>query len=419
MAGIARLARIGVNQPETYAVMRWETLALRAMATTAWGRRLASALVTETALWLRFPALPVRHPWRAPQTWGELREIAGAQGLDFAALLMRATSAVRDGKAHFVLVGFPIERVMGEGPSRMHWTAFRLLALKNAKAAKTPIKGFRTNVAAPLYDKLYGVLADEAPIGWCRTENWAAAEISTRGRFEGGLARRRIVLLGAGALGAAMAPLLVRAGASDLAILDDGELEAGNLARHELGVPEIGRNKAEALAERLNALSPTARVVGHAAAFPPDDGPAREAVDRADLVIDATTSDEVIAALAAYPWAGERAFASVSFSFAAEQLYLYTAAGPAFPAAEFDAAIGPWFDAHARPPGDFPHEGIGCWSSVFPARADDVALLAAIAVRSIDTRLAPPPAEPALAVYWRNGDGTVSLRAAPPADAGA
>ena len=353
-AGLAQLAKIGANEPCIYAVMWWETLAKRPIATAAWGTRIAAAATTEAAIFLRFPRLPVRPPWRAPQTWGELRGIAAEQGLDFDAALTRATSAIRDGKSHFVLVGFPISRVMGEAPSRMYWTAFRLPALTRAKAAKTAIKGFRTTTAAPLFDRLYGALADEAPVPWCRTENWDAGEISARGRFEDGLAGLRIALLGAGALGAAMAPLLVRAGASDLAILDAGELEAGNLARHELGVHELGHSKAEALAERLNALSPTARVAGFAVAFPPAPGPARDALDRADLVIDATTSDEVIEALAAYPWPSEPSFASVSFSFSAEHLYLYLASGPAFPAADFEAAIAPWLDAHARPLEYFP-----------------------------------------------------------------
>lgn len=413
-AGLAHLAKIGVIAPGTFAVMRWETLAKRPIAATAWGTRIAAAAVTETAIFLCFPELPVRPPWRAPQTWGELGAIAKDQGIDLDVLLTRATSAIRDGKSHFVLVGFPIPRVLGEAPSRMHWAAFRLAPLKSPKAAKTPLPGFRTHVAAPRFDLLYGALSDEAAIGWCRTENWAASEISARGRFEGGLAGRRIALLGAGALGAAIAPLLVRAGASEIDILDAGELEAGNLARHELGVADVGRNKAEALAERLNALTPTALVTGFASAFPPEPGPAREALDHADLVIDATTSDEVIEALAAHPWAAAPAVASVSFSFAAEHLYLYLAPGPAFPAADFTASITPWLRAHARPPEDFPHEGIGCWSSVFPARADDVALLAAVAVRQIDYRLAAPPTAPVLAVYGRKADGTVELLVAPP-----
>lgn len=418
-AGLAQLAKIGVNTPGTFAVMRWETLAKRPIATTAWGTRIAAATATETAIFLRFPDLPIRPPWRAPQTWGELRAIAADQGIDFHVVLTRATSAIRDGKGHFVLLGFPIPRVMGEVPSRMHWAAFRLAPLKNPKAAETPLPGFRTHVAAPRFDLLYGALSDDALIGWCRTENWAASEINARGRFEGGLAGTRIALLGAGALAAAVAPLLVRAGASDLAILDAGELEAGNLARHELGVPEIGRNKAEALAERLNALTPTARVTGFPMSFLPEPGPALDAIDRADLVIDATTSDEVIEALAGHPWPASPAFASVSFSFAAEHLYLYIDPGPDFQAADFTTAIAPWLVAQARPPEDFPHEGIGCWSSVFPARADDVALLAAVAVRQIDDRLATPPAKPVLAVYGRRADGTVELLAAPPAGEGA
>lgn len=352
--GLARLARVHQGDRSTYAVASWRTLANKELALVPWGTAIREAPVLETAIWIRFPALPVRQPWRAPQTWGELREIATGAGFEFDDRLTRAASAIRDGKSHFVLIGFPIERIMGDPPTQMHWTGFRLPAVSNAKAAKTPVPGFRTGVAARLYDRRYGVLADDAAAGWCRTENWDASEISARGRFEGGLAGRRIVMLGAGALGAAVATLLVRGGASDLAILDGGELEVGNLTRHELGMNELGRNKAVALAGRLNQLSPTARVVGYPANFPLDEGPDREFVEGADLYIDASTSDRVIEALASKSWPIDRSFVSISFSFGAEHLYLYIATGRTFPKADFLAAIGPWLDVDARKPEDFP-----------------------------------------------------------------
>ena len=351
----------------------------------------------------------VRPPWRAPQTLSELRDFAREQGQDFDVLLRRGTSAIQDGKAHYVLLGFPVPQVMGEEASQFLWVGFRLAPVSKAKRAKTQVKGFRPHTAAWMTDRRTGAVADDVPLDWIGSEDWHPAELAARGRFEGGLAGRSVALIGAGAFGSDLGRLLVRGGVHDLAVFDAGYLEAGNLARHELSLLEIGRHKAVTLAERLNTLSPSARVVGFASNFPPTDDDAKAALARAEIVVDASASESVAEALARYDWGDECRFASVSFSFGAEKLYLYLADGVRISSQDFARQIAPWLKADERPAEDFPHEGTGCWSSVFPARADDVSLLAAIAVRQIDSRLSDPIPEPRLIVYARNDDGTVSI----------
>jgi hypothetical protein len=414
--GLADLVRISddKNRP-ALAVVAWRDLLKREAVRPLWGNRIATSKVAETALWFRFERLLMRPPWRAPQTWQEVHDFAAEQGVDFSALLRQATPVVRDGKPHYVLLGFPVERVTGEVPSRYHWVAFLLPALSRDKRAKTQVPGFRTPVAAWMTDRRTGALAGDAPLGWVRAENWHPDELAARGRFEGRLAGRGVVLLGAGAFGSVLGDLLVRGGVHDLAIFDAERLEAGNLARHELSMLEHGALKAEALAKRLNTVSPSARVSGYGSAFPPSDDDARAALDRAEIVIDASASDRVAEALGKYPWGRDRKFASVSFSYGAEKLYFYLAKGPAFPTEDFRTEMKPWIEADTRPPEDFPHEGTGCWSSVFPARGDDVALFAAIAARQLDERLATSVDAPELAVYARQPDGTVAILHRPPA----
>lgn len=417
MMGLADLAQVVDDRMQpVLAVIGWRNLRRRPLPQQpTWGTRIAGAKVVEDALWFRFDRLMVRPPWRAPQTWQEVHDFATEQGVDFAAYLRQGTPAIRDGKPHFVLLGFPIERVMGETPSRYAWVAFELAPINKTNRARTPVPGFRPHVAALIADRRTGALAADYPLGWIRTENWHADELAARGRFKAGLIGRSVAVLGAGAFGSELGRLLVRAGVHDLAVFDAGRLEAGNLARHELSLPELRQRKAEALATRLNALSPSAHVVGYVSSFPPTDDAGKAALDRADIIIDATASEVVAAGLGRYPWAGERRFASVSFSFGAEKLYLYLADGNTFPSEYFATQIAPWLKADERPAEDFPHEGTGCWSSVFPARADDVALLAAIATRQLDDRLAKRIETPELIVYGRGGDGTVAILDLPPA----
>src|SRR5699024_6901535 len=103
---------------------------------------------------------------------------------------------------------------------------------------------------------------------------------------------------------------------------------------------------------------------------------------------------------------------SISLSYAAEYLYAYFADGRTFPADDCEAALRPWIDATAKRPDELPWEGIGCWHSVFPARADDIALLAATASRLIDDRLRTSVGAPELAVFQRTSEG-IARAAAP------
>ena len=65
----------------------------------------------------------------------------------------------------------------------------------------------------------------------------------------------KVVLIGAGGLGGHIAPTLVRKGIGDLLILDPDEVEASNLNRQFFYPTDIGRNKAFALTENLQAES--------------------------------------------------------------------------------------------------------------------------------------------------------------------
>ena len=169
--------------------------------------------------------------------------------------------------------------------------------------------------------------------------------------------------------------------------MDPGDLEAGNLVRHRLTMADIDAPKATALASRLAELSPSVRASGYPQEFPPtqDLTETRASIGAAEVVIDTTGSPSVAEAMAKYEWDREVVFVSASLSFGAERLYLYTATGRTFPLADFHAAIEPWIAADDRPIEDFPHEGTGCFSPVFPAREDDIDLLAAVAARQVMT----------------------------------
>jgi hypothetical protein len=48
-----------------------------------------------------------------------------------------------------------------------------------------------------------------------------------------------------------------------------------------------------------------------------------------------------------------------------------------------------------------PREGAGCWHPLFPARIDDLWLMAAAAVKVLESTVTEPPTEPLLAIFER------------------
>eukprot|EP01057_Protomagalhaensia_wolfi_P001619 Protomagalhaensia_wolfi_Nauph_80__1618@NODE_1_length_8074_cov_174_317237_g0_i0_p1_GENE_NODE_1_length_8074_cov_174_317237_g0_i0NODE_1_length_8074_cov_174_317237_g0_i0_p1_ORF_typecomplete_len478_score85_41ThiF/PF00899_21/2_7e50Shikimate_DH/PF01488_20/0_00027AlaDh_PNT_C/PF01262_21/0_035Rhodanese/PF00581_20/0_073_NODE_1_length_8074_cov_174_317237_g0_i013802813 len=84
------------------------------------------------------------------------------------------------------------------------------------------------------------------------------------------LKKARVVILGAGGLGAGLIPSLAGVGVGRLELVDFDQVSVSNLHRQTLfGVDSIGRLKVQVAAERIRRLNPQADVVCHAEALTP------------------------------------------------------------------------------------------------------------------------------------------------------
>ena len=104
----------------------------------------------------------------------------------------------------------------------------------------------------------------------------------------------KIALWGCGALGSWIAELLVRAGARRVMLRDPEFVNRGLLVRQNYTEEDVGRPKAEALAERLSRLSDTCEVIGiagHAQAG------LRADAQNCDFIFDTTVNTAVNAVL--------------------------------------------------------------------------------------------------------------------------
>jgi molybdopterin/thiamine biosynthesis adenylyltransferase len=97
----------------------------------------------------------------------------------------------------------------------------------------------------------------------------------------------RVLIVGAGGLGAPAALYLAAAGVGVLGLVDADAVDLSNLQRQVIyGTDDIGRPKVEAAAERLGALNPNLVVQTHAIMLNEDN--ARGLVAGYDMVLDGT-----------------------------------------------------------------------------------------------------------------------------------
>ena len=354
-----------------------------------------------SVIWIRTNGIPVLPPYQIPMTWGQLREACQLRGINLDNLLRPAVNNLANGNS-VLLIGFPIPDIIGGADLRMHW-----LALLLPEKPYWQTRGFQNNERGRwLAYKRYAI-HDAAALKWLQIENWSYEEISVRGRLSDPATQQRILIIGAGAIGSALAEMLARAGAGDITVIDSECREAGNLVRHTLLGTDIGNQKASALAARLDAAALHTVATAIDAVFPPDDAEQVDRIRNCDIIIDATGDDTAAAAMSGFQWNGAKTFISVSLGIYARRLFCFTSRGPVFPNTEFRDRLQHWLRLEGEEYNldELPRDGPRCWHPRHPARIDDVWMLTAAAVKLVEQAIADPPEAPALIVLEQHTDG--------------
>jgi len=177
--------------------------------------------------------------------------------------------------------------------------------------------------------------------------------------------------------------MLVRGGVQRLGVVDHDLLEIGNLVRHTLTLVSHRKEKSSQLVKRLNRMTPNVQAVSYPKRFIPDDA---EEYESYDLIVDTTGEDEVLHVLGMIEWSTPKRIVSISVNLGATRLYFYSSDSASFSAERFGDVLQPLFEADKAAWGDkeLPEEEIGCWSPVFPARYDDLTLLASGAIKELE-----------------------------------
>lgn len=397
------LRLVGSLERSIFHVLSFDSETGDVLVAPNWGTFIQGMKRARRGLWIRLDSVPVLDPWKAPSTWGELRDACDRIGVDLDPVLRRLAQHVRDGVRHLALIGFPIPKRFGEGPSQLRWQGLLLPEL-----ARRPGRGFRAGERSLWLRDRFRSFGPDMKIDWMTSENWSMEDLTSRGALPQAVCEQRVLLLGAGALGSVVAELLVRGGVTDLVVVDDDELEAGNLVRHTLTLLDVGKPKALALAERLNTACPHARVRGFKARFPALGAEARALAEGRTLVLDCTASDQVAHhELENFSWGGPRIFASLSLGFDARRMFCFTTVGERFPSTTFIETTRPWLlvERGENAGRELPREGVGCWNPAFPARLDDIWALAGLGLKQLARVVGALQPSPELVVFQGTADG--------------
>jgi molybdopterin/thiamine biosynthesis adenylyltransferase len=392
-------------------VRQFQDLRGTPLVTPSWPSRLID--VTPEAFvggWIRLPDVPVLAPYQVPQTWGKLAQVAANQGIDLWGLLRPLATRLRTGRDFALLIGYPIKNRLCDPWSQIQWQAIHVPALAMGNQA---LAGFRRGREESRWhlDKRTS-FGQTSPIEWRQTRNWSPDAITARGRFEPELSTMKVLIVGAGALGSSVAEMLVRGGVQRIGVVDDDILEIGNLVRHTLTLASHRKDKSSQLVKRLNRMTPNVQAVSYAHRFGLDNAGDFEDYD---LIIDSTGEDEVLHALDLVDWLTPKRTISISVGLGAKRLYFYTIGSSSFSAQRFEDIAKPLFDADRVAWGekDLPEEEIGCWSPIFPARYDDITLLASAAVKELTRLMLDDVHSERFVTFeqqWVNGDFTGLIR---------
>jgi hypothetical protein len=339
-----------------------------------------------TGFWWLWGAPVILPPWQAPTNWGELRTAGNHQGIDVDQILRVIARSVRGKGLTILLVGYPIPFLCGEEPREIYWHAIIFPALMSTKK---PPKGFRATEGNFWERDRREAFLDKKELVYLKTENWHPSRMQARGRFTHQMCRSKVGLIGCGALGSIVCELLVREGIEDILLVDNKQLSAHNLVRHTLYGDDIGKNKANALVDRLSSAYPFSKIVSVDSTLPIEAKKLEALLMDRKVVIDCSGGDDVIQLLSNVWWEMPKLFVSASVGYKALRTFIFTIICNQFPSNHFRSLFAPLLNKERDlwAENGETSEGPGCWSPLFPARFDDLLLSATACVKIVEERL--------------------------------
>lgn len=106
------------------------------------------------------------------------------------------------------------------------------------------------------------VISPLASLEYCLVHLLSKSTIHSRDTtlLNEGLGNKKVAIIGVGSLGSSVVMQLVRAGISNLILIDPDKFESANIGRHVLGIDDLGQYKTNALKERIQRDIPFSNI---------------------------------------------------------------------------------------------------------------------------------------------------------------
>ena len=237
-------------------------------------------------------------PFEYPDTINALVNELERHGIDYRRFVLALASlAIQTGSGTplTVVLGTPMRRVEGGGRALQHLAVWEISgeATDKLREMQLTIHGDDADARTAAIAKVVK-WSVEAKAGWCSVREMRPEvtrrrdETSPMAWFRG----KRIAIWGCGAIGTHVAESVVRAGAARVELVDHGVVVPGLLVRQGFEDSDIGRWKAEALADQLKRIEPDLETEALTNNLIQQMGEA-DPIPNVDLVIDCTASSAV------------------------------------------------------------------------------------------------------------------------------
>jgi predicted acylesterase/phospholipase RssA len=244
-------------------------------------------------------------PFEFPTTVAELFIELIERGVPPRMLILTLQKAVLSNDEEsplYVVIGTPMRGIRGSGNLQQHLTAWYLEPFV-AQALRIAVERYSEHAKlqeiGERAEQIFLEWAKNAKVDWCSVCEDRPQIVIRRDHISptSWFAGRIISLWGCGALGGHISEFLARAGARKLILRDKKSVGPGIIIRQPYDDLDIGKPKVVALADRLKRIRPDLEVEVHssdilAAPLASDDW-----TDDADIIIDTTASEAVLAKL--------------------------------------------------------------------------------------------------------------------------
>ena len=245
--------------------------------------------------------LPTAFPPEFPRSVADLIQALEDRGVSREWLFLTLQWAILRNPEEaplYVIIGAAMRGTRG-GELRQHLTAWYLDPVL-ARGLRLAIQKYSADAAArELGEKIEGIVLDwarTASVRWCDVQE-DRPEIVTRRDHRAPLRwflGRRVAIWGCGALGGHTAEYLARAGVKKLFLHDNGVVKPGILVRQPFDDADVGRNKVDALRDRLARIRPELEIETSAEDVLSDPLGLPDWASDVGLIIDATASVSVL-----------------------------------------------------------------------------------------------------------------------------